>query len=182
MVNFLALMIVGIGRLNRLIGNILIWLALGSVLVCFTVVVQRYLFATTQIWMQDLYVWLNGAMFMGVAGFAMFRDNHVRVDIYYRPASLRSKAWRDLIGVLIFLMPFCWIVASYALPYVQRSWRLLEGSQNSGGMPGLYVLKSFILVFVALVALQGLATLARSLLVLMRRQDVLPPLYRYPQD
>lgn len=182
MVKLSAALIVAIGRLNRLVGNILIWLALASVLVCFTVVVQRYLFATTQIWMQDLYVWLNGAMFMGVAGYAMFRDDHVRVDIYYRPASLRSKAWRDLIGVLAFLMPFCWIVWTYALPYVQRSWRLFEASQNPGGMPGLYILKSFILVFVVAIALQGLATLLRSVLVLTGRQDVLPPLYRYPQD
>lgn len=182
MEKLLAVLVVSIGRLNRLVGNLLVWLALAAVLVCFTVVVQRYLFATTQIWMQDLYVWLNGAMFMGVAGFAMFRDDHVRVDIYYRPASLRSKAWRDLAGVLLFLLPFCWIVWRYALPYVQRSWRLFEASQNPGGMPGLFVLKTFILVFVVLVALQGLATLARSVLVLRGRQDALPPLYRYAQD
>ncbi|RMX08887.1 TRAP transporter small permease subunit [Corticibacter populi] len=178
----LASIIINIGRLNRLVGNILVWLALATVLVCFTVVVQRYFFATTQLWMQDLYVWLNGLMFMGVAGYALFRDNHVRVDIYYRPATLRGKAWRDLIGVVLFLAPFCTIVWIYAWPYVQRSWRLMEGSANPGGMPGLFVLKGFILVFIVLIALQGLAMALRSVLVLAGRQDLLPPLYRYQQD
>ena len=52
-----------ISGINWLIGNVFAWLSLAIVLVCFTVVVQRYVFATTQLWMQDLYVWMNGAMF-----------------------------------------------------------------------------------------------------------------------
>ena len=52
---------------------------LGIVLLCFTVVVQRYVFAISHVWMQDLYIWLNGAMFTAVAGFALLRDDHVRV-------------------------------------------------------------------------------------------------------
>ncbi|MFA7666812.1 MAG: TRAP transporter small permease subunit [Burkholderiaceae bacterium] len=182
MMKILAAIVVNIGRLNRLIGNVLIWLTLGTVLVCFTVVVQRYFFSTSQVWMQDLYVWLNGAMFMGVAGFTLFRNEHVRVDVYYGPARLRSKAWRDLFGVVAFLIPYCVIVWIYALPYVQRSWRLMEGSANVGGMPGLFILKSFVLVFVVVIALQGIAMALRSVLVLADRQDLLPPLYRYPQD
>ena len=86
-------------------------------------------------------------MFTGVAGFALLRDDHVRVDIFYRPASIRWKAIADLIGVVLFLLPFMIVVFIYALPYVERSWRLYEGSANVGGMPGLFVLKSFILVF-----------------------------------
>lgn len=182
MLKIMAFIIINIGRLNRLIGNILIWFSLAAVLVCFTVVVQRYFLSTTQIWMQDLYVWINGAMFMGIAGFTFFRDGHVRVDIYYRAAALKNKAWRDLIGVLIFLIPFCSIVWMYALPYVQRSWRLMESSANPGGMPGLFILKTFILVFVALVFLQGISIALRSILVILNKQDILPPLYRYEQE
>jgi TRAP-type mannitol/chloroaromatic compound transport system permease small subunit len=66
------------------------------------------------------------------------------------------------------------------LPYVQRSWRLMENSANVGGMPGLYVLKTFILVFIALVALQGLAMLIRSILVLAKRDELIPEDFRYP--
>lgn len=181
MMKILAAIVVNIGRLNRLVGNIFIWLSLVTVLVCFTVVVQRYFFSMTQLWLQDLYVWVNGAMFMALAGYTLFKDGHVRVDIFYRKASLRGKAWRDLAGVAFFLIPFCVVVWIYALPYVQRSWRLLEGSANSGGMPGLYILKTFILVFVVLVLLQGIAMALRSILVLAGKQDLLPDLYRYQQ-
>lgn len=94
-----------VGGMNRVVGEVLSWLALACVLICFTVVVQRYVFHTSTLWMQDLYVWLAGAMFTGVAGFALLRDDHVRVDIFYRPAPPKRKAIADLIGVVLFLLP-----------------------------------------------------------------------------
>ncbi len=168
-----------VGRLNTVVGHAFSWLALAAVLVCFAVVLQRYLFNSTHLWMQDLYVWLNGFMFTAVAAYALFRDDHVRVDIFYRPATLRRKAWVDLLGVLVFLMPYCAVVWIYSEPYVTRSWRLQEASGNIGGMPGLFILKSFILVFLVLIALQGLAMIARSILVLRGLHDQLPEPYRY---
>ncbi|GGL77121.1 TRAP transporter small permease subunit [Wenxinia marina] len=168
-----------IATINRVIGHVFSWLALGIVVVCFTVVVQRYVFSVSYLWMQDLYVWLNGAMFTAVAGFALLRDDHVRVDIFYRPASVRRKATIDLIGVVLFLLPFTWIVFAYSMPFVRRSWSYFEGSSNVGGMPALYVLKSFIIVFAVLVALQGIAIALRSVLVLTGREDLLPEGLRY---
>lgn len=177
----LALLTRVVSALNRVVGLTLSWLSLATVLVCFTVVVERYLFNATQLWMQDLYVWLAGAMFTGVAGFAMLRDDHVRVDIFYRPWSARGKAIADLIGVVVFLLPFVTVVAVYGWPFVARSWRLFEGSSNVGGMPGLFILKSFILVFCVLVGLQGIAWASRSILVLAGREDLLPEELRYSQ-
>ena len=176
---FLANSVRAISALNRVVGHLLSWLALAIVLVCFTVVVQRYIFHTTQLWMQDLYVWLSGAMFTGVAGFALMRDEHVRVDILYRPWPIRKKAIADLIGTLIFLIPYVVVVLLYAWPFVTRSWRLYEGSANVGGMPGLFILKSFIIVFAVLVGLQGLAIIARAILVLNDREELLPETLRY---
>ncbi|GLQ37911.1 hypothetical protein GCM10007908_15310 [Rhizobium albus] len=179
LMSFLAAIVKAIGRFNGFLGQILAWLSLGIVLVCFTVVVQRYLFSTSLIWMQDLYVWLNGAMFMGIAGFALLRDDHVRVDIFYRPATIQRKAMIDLFGVVVFLLPFCYVVILYSWTYVMRSWSLGEGSANFGGMPGLYILKSFIFVFAGVVALQGLAMAGRSILVLSGREELLPADLRY---
>ena len=171
-----------IGGLNRIVGLTLSWLALAIVLVCFAVVVQRYFLNTTQLWMQDLYVWLSGAMFTSVAGFALLRDDHVRVDIFYRPWPIRRKAIADLIGVLVFLLPFIVVVAIYAWPFVARSWRFYEGSANIGGMPGLFILKSFILVFCVLVGLQGIAWACRSILVLAGKEELLPEPLRYRRE
>jgi TRAP-type mannitol/chloroaromatic compound transport system permease small subunit len=178
--NILVSIIRVISALNRFLGNTFAWLSLVMVIVCFTVVVQRYAFGVTHLWMQDLYVWLNGAMFTAVAGFALLRDDHVRVDIFYRPARIRTKAIVDLIGVVFFLLPFCWIVYKYSWNYINRSWRLYESSGNVGGMPGLYILKTFILVFVVVVALQGIAWILRSILVLRGQEHLLPENLRYP--
>lgn len=82
MLTFLAAIMRSINGINKAVGNVFAWLSVAVVLVCFAVVVERYLFSTTRLWMQDLYVWLNGVMFTAVAGFALFREDHVRVDIF----------------------------------------------------------------------------------------------------
>src|SRR5690606_5243915 len=120
----LAIFVTAVGRLNTWIGQLFSWLAFASLVLCFVVVVQRYVFATTHLWMQDLYVWLNGAMFMAVAGYTLLIDGHVRVDILYRPAPVRRKAVMDLLGVVLFLLPYCAVVWIWGFEYVQRSWML----------------------------------------------------------
>lgn len=167
---------------NLFIGRIFAWLSLAIVAVCFTVVVQRYLFSVSYLWMQDLYVWLNGAMFTAVAGFALLRNDHVRVDIFYRPARVRTKALTDLIGVFLFLLPFTWVVYQYSMPFVTRAWSYREGSANVGGMPGLFILKTFIIAFAGLIALQGLAMAIRSILVLSGNAQLVPKSIQYSSD
>lgn len=179
MLTILAALMRLVNSFNKAIGKVFSWLSLGIVLVCFWVVVERYVFGSTQLWAQDLYVWLNGAMFTAVAAFALFRGDHVRVDIFYRGASNRHKAIADLVGVLIFLLPFMYVASTYSMSFVQRSWRLYEASANVGGMPGLFILKSFILVFTILVGLQGLSMLIRSILILKNRDDLIPADYQY---
>lgn len=178
----LASIVKTISALNTLIGNAFAWLSLAIVVLCFAIVVQRYLFSTSIIWMRDLYVWLNGALFTAIAGFALLRGDHVRVDIFYRPASLRWKATVDIIGVFLFLLPFCWLVWVYGWPAVARSWRIHEASPNIGGMPGFFILKTFILVFAVLVGLQGIAMALRSILVLAGQENLLPEKLRYSRS
>lgn len=168
-----------INGLNRLIGNIFAWLAIAIVLVCFLVVVERYLFSTTRLWMQDLYPWLNGVMFTSVAAYALYANDHVRMDILYRPATDLTKAWMDLVGVLVFLLPYTWVVWTYCYPFVARSWRLHEASANPGGAEGLFVVKGFILVFAVTIALQGVSMLIRSILIIAGRMDLVPAAYRF---
>jgi len=175
----LAIVVRAICGVNTLVGHVFSWLSLGIVVVCFTVVVQRYVFATSFVWMQDLYIWLNGAMFTAVAGFALMRGDHVRVDIFYRPARPRTKALVDMFGAAFFLLPFCAVIYVYSMPFVTRAWSFTEGSANVGGMPGLFILKSFIIAFVVLLALQGVSMILRSVLVLAGRDDLLPPAQRY---
>ena len=177
--NGLSILMRAINGVNRLIGNVFSVLALAIVLVCFWVVVERYLGGMTRLWMQDLYPWLNGVMFTAVAAYALYRNDHVRVDIFYRPATDRAKAWMDMVGVLVFLLPFAWVVWTYCNVFVTRSWGLREASANPGGAPGLFVVKAFILVFAVTIALQGMSMLIRSILIIRGRNDLVPKAYRY---
>lgn len=178
----LAFIVRFLSGINQIIGQVFSWLTLGIVLVCFTVVVMRYVFSAGFVWMQDLYVWMNAVMFTGIAGYTLLKNGHVRVDIFYRKASARFKAWVDLIGFFIFMVPFSAVLLYWSWPYVQRSWNFMEGSRNIGGMPGLYVIKSFVIVFAVVILLQGLAMALRSVLVLANREELLPPSMRYEEE
>lgn len=64
---YLAILMRVINRINIIVGHTFSWLAVGIFAVCFWVVIERYFFGNTRLWMQDLYVWMNGAMFTAVA-------------------------------------------------------------------------------------------------------------------
>lgn len=166
----LAVFVRAVERLNELTGRWVSWLALATVLVCATVVVLRYAFGIGFIWMQELYVWSHATVFMVGAGYTFLKDQHVRVDIYYVNMSARGKAWVELIGGTVFLLPWLAILFVLAIPYVSASWGLFEASSQTGGMPGLFILKTMILIFCVLVGLQGLAGMARAVMVLSGRE------------
>ena len=152
--------------LNDRIGRAVAWLTLATVLICAAVVVLRYTARTGFVWMQELYVWTHAMVFLLASGFAYLRNAHVRVDIFYAPASPRRKAWIDLFGVLFLLFPWLALVAWGAWPYFVYSWEIREQSVQSNGMQGMFVLKAAILGFCILLGLQGLAWIGRSILVL----------------
>lgn len=154
-----------IDRLNETIGSTVAWLALAVVLVEFTVVVMRYVFGVGSVKMQESIVYMHAAVFMVAAGYTLLHNGHVRCDIFYAAASPRRQALVDLIGVAIFLLPTCGLIAWMAWPYVAQSWTVLEGSPEGRlGIPGVFVLKTLILVFAGLVALQGIALAFHSVL------------------
>ncbi len=167
----------GLGNLTRFVvvvdgisdrlGRLVSWLTLATVVVCFAVVVLRYAFSIGFVWMQEFYVWLHAIVFMGGAAYTLLHGGHVRVDILYNRMSKRGQAWVDLGGVAVFLMPYLAVVGIWSWTYVVQSWTVLEASQNSQGMHGLFILKTVILAYVAMLAVQALAMAARCVLVLM---------------
>ncbi len=166
--HFLARLVRGIDRLNDVIGRAVSWLTLAMVLTTFFVVVARYGFAWGRVWIQETYVWMHGAVFMLAAAYTLLHDGHVRVDVFYRPASERFKAWVNLVGVFCLLLPTVLVVLYYSIPYVQASWSRFEMSREAGGLRGLFLFKTIIPIFCVLMALQGLSLAGRSILVLRR--------------
>jgi TRAP-type mannitol/chloroaromatic compound transport system permease small subunit len=152
-----------------LTGKTVAWLTLVMVLLTFTIVVLRYGFDLGWIWLQESLTYLHVMVFTVVAAWALQQDGHVRVDIFYAEMSDRKRAWVDLIGTLLFLIPFCIFILIIAWPYVANSWKLLESSRQAGGLPLVFLLKSLILVMPALLLAQAfinatdaLATLRNS--------------------
>ncbi len=160
-----------IDTLNEWVGKTVAWLTLTMVIVTFAVVVLRYVFSFGLVWLQESYVWMHGAVFMLGAGYTLLHDGHVRVDILYRDASPRFRAWVDLSGALILLLPVLVMIWIVSFPYVEASWLRLEESREAGGLPGLFLLKSVILAFCILLGLQGLSLAGRSVLVLTGHSD-----------
>lgn len=153
-------------RSNERLGSLLAFLVWLTAIVCATVVVLRYVFHISFAWMQELYVWAHAIVFMLGVAYAMLHNAHVRVDILYARWSLRTRAWVELIAVVVFILPWMAVTGWLAWPIVMASWSFLEGAAQPNGIPAQFLFKSLILLFCIAVALQALALLARALLVL----------------
>ena len=151
-------------RISSFVGKASAWLTLFMVLVTFVVVVMRYVFDAGLIWLQESVIWMHAFVFMVGAAYTLQQEEHVRVDIFYRDMSPEGRAWIDLIGVLVFLLPLCAFLAWKALDFVEISWRLQESSRESGGLPYplIPLLKSILVVMPISVGLQGISLLMRS--------------------
>lgn len=152
---------------NDWIGRTLSWLTLAMVLVTFAVVLMRYVFGLGSTLWQESIVYMHATVFMACAGFALVYNGHVRCDIFYGAASPRTKALIDIIGTFVFLIPMCILIGWVAWPYVSASWAVLEGSpEGRMGIPAVFLLKTLILVFAALLALQAISLVLQSALLL----------------
>jgi TRAP-type mannitol/chloroaromatic compound transport system permease small subunit len=149
-----------------LIGRFISWFVLAIVLITFTVVVMRYAFNTGSVFMQESITYFHNYVIMLGAGYALLKGAHVRVDIFYRPASVRTKAWVDLFGYFLLLLPTCLFIFYISWPYVAASWSIFEGSQEAGGVDARYIFKTTILLMPALMITQGFAQMLTAILVL----------------
>ena len=149
---------------SRITGKLVSWLTLLMVLTTVVIVVLRYAFDSGMIWLQESLTWMHAVVFMLGTAWTLERDEHVRVDIFYRNMNERRRALVDLTGVLGFLLPLCAFVFYEGLDYVQRAWQIREISRDTGGLPypAIPLLKSVLLLMPLAVALQGLAMLLRS--------------------
>jgi TRAP-type mannitol/chloroaromatic compound transport system permease small subunit len=104
---------------------------------------------------------MHATVFMLAAAYTLHRDEHVRVDIFYRKLDARGRAWVDVTGTLLLLLPMMIFLLATSLDYVATSWSIHEGSREAGGLPYPFVplLKSLIPVTACLLILQGLASL-----------------------
>ncbi|WP_303908769.1 TRAP transporter small permease subunit [Thiohalomonas denitrificans] len=159
---------------NEATGRAVAWLTLGMVVVTFAVVVLRYVFNIGWIAMQESITYMHAAVFMLGAAYTLKHDGHVRVDIVYRRLSGRGRAWVDLLGTLLLLLPMSGFIAWASWDYVVSAWALREGSGETGGLPWVYLLKSTIPAMAVLMIFQGVALALRSLLIITGHPEAAP--------
>ncbi|MBT8108825.1 MAG: TRAP transporter small permease subunit [Gammaproteobacteria bacterium] len=153
------------------IGRAAAWLTVFMVFVTVAVVLMRYVFDAGQIWLQETVVWMHAVVFMLGAAHTLRAEQHVRVDIFYRSMSRRRRAWIDLLGVLVFLLPVCLFLGWTSFDFVTQSWSIREASREPGGLPYPFIplLKSVLLLMPITLALQGLSMFLGSLQALRGR-------------
>jgi TRAP-type mannitol/chloroaromatic compound transport system permease small subunit len=150
---------------NDRIGRIVMWCAGLLVLVQFSVVVLRYAYGSSFIWMQESVVYLHAALFMLAIGYAYLQDGHVRVDVLYSHLSDRGRLFVDLFGIICFLMPAAAILSWMSWPFFITSFRSGEVSMNAGGLI-LWPAKLLLPVGFTLLLLQAVSELIKRIAAL----------------
>jgi TRAP-type mannitol/chloroaromatic compound transport system permease small subunit len=151
-----------IDSLNEFLCKMVSWFTLTMVLLTFLIVVLRYGFNVGWIAMQESVMYLHGMVFLLGAAHTLRVNEHVRVDIFYRRFSPKKQAKVDIFGSLFLLMPVNIFIFMVSFDYVMRAWRVMEASQEAGGIPGVFLLKSLILLFSFTMLLQGIAEVVRN--------------------
>lgn len=152
------------------LGRGVAWLVPGMAVLTFLIVVLRYVFNLGWVWMQEAVLYLHAAFFMLAMGYTLRHEGHVRVDIFFQKMSAKRKAQVDFWGTLLLLYPVCALIFIFGFGYVLDSWARLEASPEAGGLPLVFLLKTLILGFPLLLAVQGTSRLLAAYLTLQQEQ------------
>ena len=156
----------GIDQINEQIGRLTSWLtALLVLLVCYDVF-TRYMMNETRAWVMELEWHLFALIFLLGAAYALKHDKHVRVDLFYADFSNIDKAWVNLLGGILFLVPWCLMVIYWSFDYANLSLSVREGSPDPGGLPARYIIKFVVPLGIGLLLLQGISSIISSIFVL----------------
>lgn len=158
-----------VNRIEQLVeffGRAVSWLTSGLALLICVDVVLRYLFNFSSASMFELEWHLFSLIFLLGAAYALKADKHVRVDIFYSRFSEKGKAWVNLIGTILFLIPLCVVVIMSSVPFVANSYNILEGSPDPGGLPFRFLVKAAIPIGFSLLLLQAISLCIRSIFII----------------
>jgi len=149
---------------SEMTGRFCSWFVALMALITCVVVVMRYGLDLGSVLLQDVVLYLHGALFLLGSSFALKRNAHVRVDIFYREFSEKKKAFVDLVGHCLFLQPVCWVIFLFSWGFVELSWRIMEVSAEPDGLPFVYLQKSLLIALCLFVALQSFSEILKSIL------------------
>ena len=111
------------------------------------IIVARYFFGIGLTGIQELVMYIHALVFLGCAGYVQFKDEHVRVDIFYRESSSNYKKKVNLFLGLLFLLPLCFVIGYFSIELINMAWRIREVSTEAGGLSFVYIQKTLIILF-----------------------------------
>ena len=160
--------------INRAIGHSVAWLTLAMVLLTCVNVGTRTIFNTGSVGMQELTVYLHACVIMFANAYTLADKGHVRVDVIYRLLTPKAQAWIDLLGSILLLFPFALVSIIISWQFVSDSWTIRETSADAGGIPGIFLLKTLLLVNGGLLVLQAIADICEHLAALILHNLLIP--------
>lgn len=158
-----------IERFTDKVGNVISWLSLFIVILIGIDVTLRYVFNWNSSANQELEWHLFAVLFLLGMGFTLKHDKHVRVDVFYANFSKKNKALVNLIGTIIFLIPFCTVIIITSIPFALDAYNINESSPEPGGLPHRFIIKSTIPISGILLLLQAVAIMLKKITFLTNR-------------
>ncbi|PWK65756.1 TRAP transporter small permease subunit [Aminobacter sp. AP02] len=154
-----------IDRINEIIGKTISWAILVAILVSAgNAIIRKTFNMSSNAWL-ELQWYLFGAAFMLAAAYTLKQNEHIRIDIVYGMFSRRVQHWIDLLGHLLFLMPFVILMIFYFVPYVGLSFRSGEVSSSAGGLV-LWPAKSLLLIGFIQLFFQGISEIIKKIAIM----------------
>jgi len=150
-------------KIIKKIGDTCSWLSFILVILISLDVFLRYVFNFSSASLYELEWHMFAVIFMVGSSLTLQKDEHVRVDVFYNKFSDKGKNIINLIGNIIFLLPFSLIIFYTSIPFVEDSFKILESSPDPGGLPFRFLIKSIIPISFLLLAIQGVLNVFKNL-------------------
>lgn len=158
----------GIDRVNAFIGKAVMWLILLAVLVSSGNAIVRKLFNWSSNSLLEMQWYLFGAAFMGAAAYTLQQNEHIRIDVFYGTRTRRTQHWIDLLGHLLFTLPFVIIMTWLLVPYAMQAWRSGQISTNAGGLI-IWPARAILAAGFALLIAQAVSEIIKKIAVMQGR-------------
>ena len=136
-----------------------IWIIL--VLIIVANVAMRYMLNVNYVWIEEVQWHMYAVGFMFGIGYALMHDNHVRVDVLAANFRKTTRAWIEVFAIVCIILPMCWIIISYGIPFVEASYNRGERSSAPGGLANRWMIKGVIVLAFAYIGLAAIARLLR---------------------
>ena len=136
-----------IEKIINSLGKFISLMIPGMTLLMIVIIVARYSFGIGLTGLQEFVMYIHALVFLGCAGYVHYKNEHVRVDIFYRDSSNNYKSNINFYLSLLFLLPVCFVVGFYSIDLTEMSWKIKEASTEAGGLKYVYLQKTLIVLF-----------------------------------